>query len=178
MVMAADTTSASRSAIYHLSGSRTHEFTSTRCGFTFLEMIIVLLLMATTAVIAVPRWSASLQKLRVSNAASRIVTDLARTQSAAYNSSASKTVTFTVGSSQYTVSALKPLTNSPGQYVVALSADPFQCRLVSVWGQTGTQTIIFNGYGVPNKGGNIIIAAGSYQKTVVVDATSGTAVVQ
>ena len=158
MVMAADTTSASRLAIYHASSSRTHEFTSTRCGFTFLEMIIVLLLMATTAVIAVPRWSASLQQLRVSNAASRIVTDLARTQSAAYNSSASKTITFTVGSSQYTVSDLKPLTNSPGQ--------------------TGTQTISFNGYGVPNKGGNIIIAAGSYQKTVVVDATLGTAVVK
>ena len=176
MVMAADTTSASRLAIYHASSSRTHEVTSTRCGFTFLEMIIGLLLMATTAVIAVPRWSASLQQLRVSNAASRIVTDLARTQSAAYNSSASKTITFTVGSSQYTVSDLKPLTNSPGQYVVALSADP--CRLVSVWGQTGTQTISFNGYGVPNKGGNIIIAAGSYQKTVVVDATLGTAVVK
>ena len=178
MFTAADTKSVSAITTRHADDFRTHGCRCTRLGFTLVELTIVLLLMATMAVVAVPRWTASLQKLRVSNAANRIVADFARVQSAAYNSSSTKTMTFTIDSSQYTVAGVQSLNNNAGPYIVTLSADPFQCRLVSVWGLTGNQSMTFNGYGVPNRGGNIIVAAGSYQKTIVVDAASGTAVVQ
>ena len=151
---------------------------TSRRGFTFTEVIITVLLMSILTAVALPRWATSLQKQRVALAANRVVADLTRAQSAAYGTSASKTVTFTVGTSQYLVSGVTSLKTSSASYVVVLSDDPYRCTLVSVWGQTGTQDITFNGYGLPNKGGNIVVAAGGFQKTIVVDATSGTAVVQ
>ncbi|MDP1797174.1 MAG: prepilin-type N-terminal cleavage/methylation domain-containing protein [Planctomycetaceae bacterium] len=150
----------------------------TRAGFTLPEVLIAVLLMSILSAIALPRWSASLQQQRVIQAANRVAADLTRAQSAAYGSSAPKTVTFTVGTSQYLVSGIAPLHRGTGAYIVVLTDDPYRCTLVSVWGQTGTQTITFNGYGLPDKGGSIIVAAAGIQKTIVVDAATGTAVVQ
>jgi type II secretion system protein H len=147
-------------------------------GFTLIELVIVLLIMGIMLAAAAPKWTQTLQTYRVSNAASRIVADLARAQSAAYNTSSSKTVTFTVGSHQYQVSGVASLNRSAGPYLVKLQEMPYQSQLVTVWGQTGTQTITFNGYGLPDKGGSIVVAAGSWQKTVVVDPATGTAVIQ
>lgn len=149
-----------------------------RLGFSLLELTAVLVLMSTIALIAVPRWTAALQRLRVSNAAMRIVADLARVQSAAYSSSTAKTLIFNVESNSYSVSNVTPLNNSSGPYVVSLAADPFHCKLVSVWGQTGSQSITFTGFGVPNRGGTIIVEAGTARKTIIVDSTSGSAVLQ
>ena len=109
MFTAADTKSVSAITTRHADDFRTHGCRCTRLGFTSVELTIVLLLMATMAVVAVPRWTASLQKLRVSNAANRIVADFARVQSAAYNSSSAKSITFTIDSSQYTVAGVQSL---------------------------------------------------------------------
>jgi len=149
-----------------------------RRGLSLVEMMITVALIAILSAVALPRWGASIQLQRVNQAANRIVADLARAQEAANNSSTSKLITFTVGTSQYLVSGVTPLDRPSGLYLVNLQDDPYQCSLVSVWGQTGTQTLTFNGYGLPDKGGNIIVAAGRLRKTIVVDAGTGTAVVQ
>ena len=127
---------------------------------------------------ALPRWSASLQKHRLGQAANRIVADIVRARTAAYGTSTSKTITFAVASSQYTVSGVAPLHRASGTYTVNLTETPYQCTLASVWGQAGTQTITFDGHGLPDKGGSIVVAAGSLQTTIVVDATTGLAVIQ
>lgn len=148
-----------------------------RGGFTLGELLIVLAIMSVVVAVALPRWTASLQKYRVANAAARIAADIARTQSAAYSTSAPKTITFTVSSSQYSISGVTSLNGSSATNVVALTHEPYRCSLVSVWGQTGTQTITFDGHGIPDKGGTIIVALNGQQKSIVVDAATGTAVV-
>ena len=150
----------------------------TRPGFSLGELMIVVIVISILAAAALPKWSSSLQKLRASNAASRIVSDLARAQSAAYGSSTAKTVTFSVTASQYTISDVASLKRSSGTYAVTLTDDPYRCSLVSVWGESGTQTITFDGYGLPNRGGTIIVAANGVQKSIVVNAATGTAVIQ
>lgn len=147
-------------------------------GFTLVELVLVVLIIGIMASIGLPRWSESLQNFRAKNAASRVVADLERAQSAAYSSSTSKTVTFTVGDSRYQVSGVTPLNRASGTYVVTLTEDPYCARLVSVWGQTGTQTITYDGFGLPNKGGNITVSSGGIQMTIVVDASSGKAAIQ
>ena len=149
-----------------------------RPGFSLGEMLIVVVVMSIVAAAALPKWTGSLQKLRVANAAARIAGDLARTRSAAYGSSTPRTVTFSVASGQYSISDVATLGRSSGTYTVTLTDDPYRCSLVSVWGQTGSQTITFDGYGLPDKGGTIIVAANGLQKSIVVDASTGTAVVQ
>ncbi len=138
----------------------------------------MLLILSILVAVAAPRWSQALKTFRVQNAAARIAADLARAQAAAYNSSAPKTVTFAVATSQYVVGGVTPLNRSSGTYQVQLNDAPYYSALVAVWGQTGTQTITFNGYGLPDKGGSIVVVSGAMQKLVVVDALTGRASVQ
>jgi prepilin-type N-terminal cleavage/methylation domain-containing protein len=149
-----------------------------RPGFSLSEMLVVVALMSILTAVALPRWATSLQSQRLNQAASRIIADLNRAQEAAYNTSTAKVVTFTVDSSQYAISGVTALDHRTGSYVIALSDDPYQCRLVSAFGQTGTQALTFDGYGLPDKGGNIIISSGPKQKTIVVDIGTGSAVAQ
>lgn len=149
-----------------------------RQGFSLPELVIVVLITGITAAVAMPKFVDSLQKYRVNNAADRVVGDLARAQSAAYAASTSRTVTFTVATSQYQLANVTSVDHPSGTYLVDLSQEPYNSKLVSVFGQTGTQTITFNGYGQPSTGGNIVVAAGKFQKTIVVDPTTGVAASQ
>jgi prepilin-type N-terminal cleavage/methylation domain-containing protein len=149
-----------------------------RVAFSLIELSIVVVIMSILAAVALPRWSDSLNSFRAANAASRIAADLALARSAAYSSSTSTTMTFDVSADQYTIEGITSLNHSTGPYVVALADDPYKSRLVSVWGLTGQQSITFDGYGRPNAGGTIVIASGNLQKSIVVNANSGTAVVQ
>jgi prepilin-type N-terminal cleavage/methylation domain-containing protein len=149
-----------------------------RCGFSLIELSIVVVIISVLAAVALPRWSDSLHSFRATNAANRIAADLALAKSAAYSSSTSLTVTFEVSAGQYTVEGVTPLNRSTGPYLIALADDPYRSRLVSAWGLTGQQSITFDGYGRPNTGGTIVVASGNSQKSIVVNANSGTAVVQ
>jgi hypothetical protein len=42
----------------------------------------------------------------------------------------------------------------------------------------GEAQMSFDGYGVPNRGGTLTLRAGSVQRTIAVDATSGRARIQ
>jgi type II secretory pathway pseudopilin PulG len=157
---------------------RARTIVNRRSAISLLEMVIVIALISIMSAVALPRWSASLQSQRVNQAASRIAADLGRAQDVAYNTGTSKTVTFNVALNQYDVAGVTPLNRHSGPYVVALNEDPYQCKLVSVWSQQGTQTITFNAYGLPDKGGDIIVTAGGLQKIINIDSGTGAVVVK
>ncbi|EMI22061.1 secreted protein [Rhodopirellula maiorica SM1] len=138
-------------------------------------MLVILAIMTAAAA---PRWADSLQRYRVANTANRILADLKRAQLTAFRSSTTKTVTFDVDRDQYSIADVTPLERPSGNYVIALAEPPYKSSLISVWGRTGTQTLTFDGYGIPNRGGNIVIGSGRLQVTITVDAVSGTAVIQ
>jgi prepilin-type N-terminal cleavage/methylation domain-containing protein len=144
-------------------------------GFSLVEMVTVLALIAVLAAVAIPKWAASLRNYRLNQAANRVVADLLRAQRAAYASSSAKTVNFTVASSQYAMAGITDLKHPTSTYTVTLAEEPYQCTLVSVWGRTTTASLVYDGYGAPSCGGNIVIASGSQQKVIVVDAVSGAA---
>lgn len=149
-----------------------------RGAFSLIELTIVILVLGILSAVSVPRFTDSLRQYRVQAAADRIVADLARTQAAAYGSSASKTITFNVSAGSYQVTGVKSLDHSSSAYSVELTQDPYQCTLVSVWDQIGMQSLIFDGYGLPNKGGNIVVSCGGALKTIKVSSSTGTAVIQ
>ena len=149
-----------------------------RAGFSLLEAVVTVSIIGAVAAVVVPKFTDSLQKHRATQAAIRIAADLSLARSSANSTSAPKTVTFIVGTSEYSIAGMNSPDKPSAPYRIVLSVDPYRSTLVSVFGQTGTQSITFDGYGLSNKGGEVVVAAGKTQKVIVVDALSGAAVVQ
>lgn len=57
-------------------------------------------------------------------------------------------------------------------YQVAVATEPYSATVVSAdFG--GDTEVIFDGYGVPDSDGTIVIQVGSYQRTLTVNAQTG-----
>lgn len=152
--------------------------TRSKPGISIIELLAVIIIMGILAAVALPRFSNSLNEFRASAAAKRIIADLTLAQSTAYSTSSPKTVTFNVTSSQYDVAGVRSLDRASGVYRVSLVGSPYLSTLLSVWGLSGSQSITFDGYGRPNKGGQIVLASGGIRKTIVVEPILGTMVIQ
>lgn len=136
---------------------------------------------AVLAAIAIPRFASSIGHYRNDAAAQRIIADLAYAQSAARAASASRTVTFDAVANGYTLPEVEDITTRSTPYVIDLADEPYQADIVSVvCDDPGTvldahDEIIFDGYGLPDSGGTIVVQAGGFSTTIVIDPDTGTA---
>lgn len=148
-----------------------------RGGFSLVELVLVLMITATLAAIALPRYSAALARYRVAAAARRVVADLALAQQWARTRSAAVTLTVDTATNSYEIPSLGALNHRGGAYVVRLGQAPYQVKVQSaVFGGDGS--ITFNGYGIPDSAGEVVVALKSFSAKVSVDATTGRATVQ
>ncbi|MFB0524350.1 MAG: GspH/FimT family pseudopilin [Phycisphaerae bacterium] len=146
-------------------------------GFSLLELVLVLAIIATLAAIAAPRYQTALARYRADLAARRIVADLALAQSNAKAASSSRNVVFSISANNYQMPDLPPLDGTSGSYIIELSEKPYEANLISAdFG--GDQEVIFNGWGIPDSGGTVVLTVGPEQRTVTVDAESGKAQIQ
>ena len=143
-------------------------------AFSLVELILVMAIITVLSAMAVPRYVGAQQRYRADAAAQRIVVDLAMARSRANTTSTSQSVVFTLATSQYQMPGVPDLKNSGGTYTVLLGGAPYQATLVSAdFG--GTAQVTFDGYGVPNSGGTLVVKAGGFQRTISLDASSGKA---
>lgn len=148
-----------------------------RTGFSMLELALVIVIISIVAAIAIPRYANAISHYRADMAARRIAADLLLAQNNAQISSTSRTVTFSTVSNQYTIPAMDDLDSPPTSYVIKLGDDPYKATLVSAsFGDDSS--VIFDGYGVPDNGGQVVVQAGHFSKTVVLNADTGRAAVQ
>ncbi len=146
-------------------------------AFSLVELVIVITIVAIMAAIAIPRYANAIQHYRADLAARRIVTDLAMTRSRANTMSTSQRIIFDVAANQYQIAGMADPDRPLSTYTVKLSDAPYQAKLVSVdFG--GAADVSFDGFGVPAKGGAVVIQAGDIQRKVILDAGTGKAVVQ
>lgn len=146
-------------------------------GYTLLEVVLALAIVAVIAAIASPRFAASVTGYRADLAARRIVADLALAQSSAKAASSARTVVFLVSTHKYQLLQVSPLDGGAGSYTVDLTDRPYEAKLVSA-SLGGDAQIIFNGWGIPDSGGNVVLTVGSRQKTITINAETGKATVQ
>jgi len=140
---------------------------------------MVVVIIGMLAAMAIPRFANSLAHRRVEAAARRIAADLALAQRRAKFTSASQKVTFDVVANSYLLVGVQHLDHPDEAYQVSLSEDPYRAAIVNVdFGATDPEEIVFDGYGVPDSGGTIVVDAGGNQKTVTVDPDTGRASVQ
>ena len=145
-------------------------------AFSLLELVMVTIILAIVAAIAAPRYANAMALQRIEAAAQRVANDLALAQRRAKFSSTSQEVDFGVLDDFYQLTGL-PDPDHPGQtYVVSLSGEPYEATIVSV-DFAGTTSVTFDGYGVPDNGGTIVIQSGNRQKTITVDGVTGRATI-
>ena len=146
-------------------------------GFTLVELIVVLGIMAIVSMVALPRYAGAMARYRADAAARRIAADLTLAQAEARQASQSRRFRVSVGSNRYYLLDSKALDDPSKTYTVILGEAPYHAVITSA-SFNGSQTVTFNGFGKPDAGGTMVISVGSLQRTISVDGGSGKVTVQ
>jgi prepilin-type N-terminal cleavage/methylation domain-containing protein len=149
-----------------------------RRGLSFVELLVVVLIMSILAAAAVPTFYDSLLFHRVESAARRVKVDLELARNTARLTSAAQSITFNNNDKSYTASADLYDLDRPGQvYSVILATAPY--NLTTVIADFGDLNLPstearFDGYGKPLRGGTVLLQADNDHKcTVELDGTTG-----
>lgn len=144
-----------------------------RRGFTLLELIVVVAIIAMLSAVAIPRFGRSLARERCAAASRRIVADLALARRVAQARSATITVAFS-DNTGYAIAGLADRNRVGSAYSVSLVKEPYLMTTVKA-SFGGATSVSFDAYGVPNSAGAIRVGAGEYQYNVTLDVNSGVA---
>jgi Tfp pilus assembly protein FimT len=146
-------------------------------SFTLGELVLVLAIIATLALIAAPRFANATARYRSELAAGRIVADLALAKSQARASSLAYTVSFDAATNSYEYFDGTEIALADAIKIVQLDEPPYNAAITSaVFG--ADDEIVFDGYGVPDSGGAVVVRVGGYEHTVQLDPDTGEASVQ
>lgn len=149
---------------------------SNRCGFTLVELIVVMVIMAIAAAIVIPSM-ASTQGVEATSAARMVAADLEYAQNVAITYQDPVTVTFNSGGESYSLSntsgpLIHPMTKAA--YIVDFSArNEFQRLDVVSATFGGGPTVTFDELGTPDNPGNVTLQVGPHAYQVTVGAATG-----
>ncbi len=146
-------------------------------SFTLIDLVMAMAVIVIVAAIATPRYANALTRYRAEAAARRVVADLTLARQTAKSTSSSRTVEFDATKHSYLIPNVRELDTAGTMYRVQLQDPPYQAQVISV-DLGGDWQIIFDGIGIPDTGGFVIVQAGDHQYTVVVDPETGAAEVQ
>lgn len=149
---------------------------SAQRAYTLVELVIVLAILVAMWWIAAPRYNSSICRSRSEQAARRIAADLNLARAQAVSSSAPVSLVFNVSSSSYSIAGVTGLDNKSTSYNVNLSADPYDCTIVSA-SFNSTQQVTFDRYGSADNAGQVIVQCGGIQTSVTLESSAGKATV-
>lgn len=145
-------------------------------GFSIIELVIVMGIIATISTIGVFRYAGALERYRVEFAAARVAADLRLAQSTARLRSAASTISFDQSRSRYAIAnQFDPYTRT-GSMIVQLSQEPTRATISKVTidgGDDPLAILTFDGYGRPLNRLQLRLQVGSSIRLVTVDPDGG-----
>lgn len=144
----------------------------TRPAFTLIELVFVLAIVAVLAAIGAPRYNTSMANYRAESAAQRVKADLLLAASSARTTGSSRTIVFYPTDNQYFLPELSANDRSGDNYAVSLAKAPYSATLISAAFES-TADVTFNGFGFPDKSGQVVLQSGGVEKIITLDAATG-----
>jgi len=166
-----------------------------KTGFTLIELVICLMIMGILAAVAAPKYITSINRFRAEAAARRIAADLnhVRNRAIMKGPTQEEWVEFYTNTEEYELLDDPDLDRPSEEYWVRFADTPYpvdivSCEFTNTEGYTSNNRIKFNLYGravcgvgdgnPPISSGQIIVASGDEQRTVVIDPDTGISSVQ
>ncbi|MEZ6318278.1 MAG: prepilin-type N-terminal cleavage/methylation domain-containing protein [Phycisphaerales bacterium] len=156
---------------------------SARAGFSYVELVTVLAILAIVAALAAPRMASSMSNRRADLAARQIASDLESARRWAMTHSTSQQ--FLVLASMipgYTLPGLENPDHAGQVYTVYYFPNSWGMTFESVDlghdSDTNRLMIEFDMYGKPDSGGSIVISIGGHRRTITVDDDTGLVTIQ
>jgi hypothetical protein len=141
---------------------------------TFIEIVLVAVIVAIVATLATPRIHDALCRHRVEAAARRIIVDLALARQQARSSGVGQTVMFDIDTDSYRLVGQSHLDHAASEYQVRLGEEPYRVDLAAA-DLGGDDEVTFDMYGHPDTGGFVVVEIGKVTRTVSVNADTGEA---
>ncbi len=151
--------------------------TTRRGGFTLAELTIVVLIIGILSAATMPKLLDSVDYFHVEAAAKRIKQDFEMARRHARSQGTAQSIEFDTNTSTYVMPNVPDINHSGSDYAVDLTGEPYGSLLYDV-NFNGTETVTFDGYGVPDNPGTIEVEAGAYAQTITIEATTGRATIQ
>lgn len=142
-------------------------------GFSLVELVVVLTIVAITSAIALPRYSSSLGRYRVDIAARRIAADLELAKARARATGQFRNVIFSTSTATYSIFEEAALEPSSNRYRVNLAEEPFRVGFDTLTISDGTNRVTFDGFGQPSQNFSLTLSAAGHWRIVTVDRSSG-----
>lgn len=146
-----------------------------RIGYSFVDVMLAVLIVGLMAAVASPRYIESRDYFRAEAAAARVAADLFHARQQAKTKGTTQDVVFEPDLHSYTLTGMTDVDDPTLPFRVDLTELSSPATIVSVsFGASGTaSTLTFDLYGRPDAGGQVVIASGGLQRTVVVNAQTG-----
>jgi prepilin-type N-terminal cleavage/methylation domain-containing protein len=158
-------------------GKNTPNWGRQRPAFTLLELLCVLIVLSMIATMAVPRYASAIAESRAAAAVRRITTDLGLAQRQAKFTGTAKTVHFDPALDKYYIEGMSDPDHPSLLYQVFVGDEPYNTAVVSA-DFNGDGDIIFDGFGIPDSGGMVVIQTGDYRKELTIAEQTGRVTVQ
>jgi prepilin-type N-terminal cleavage/methylation domain-containing protein len=149
---------------------------SPRRGWSLIELVVVVTILGIVASLASLKFLDSLGFRRVQSAAERLMHDINATQKQARLCGTTTSIDFDAVNHVYALHGVQNMDRpSLTDQIVSLRDDLLSTYFEQIELDDHANSISYNSYGVPDRGGTIIMRSGNWTRQILIDEKSGKA---